>query len=476
MNDPTLAVRAAAEAELRRRRREQVDALYDTDPVRWIETHFYIPETNAPIVLMPYQRDVLRYALERGADGLFRYSTVLWGDLKKSAKSSIAGAVALWFAWHNPYDTVRVVANDLKQADSRTFYYIRRAIQLHPQLRRMCRMVRYHIELPNNTVINAVPVDPKGEAGGGDCFICFTELWAAKNTAAQQMWSETTLSPLKFGRSIRWAETYAGFVGESPVLEQLYDMGVKQGRVVNADLELTDNGRLLALWNTRPRCTWQTPEYYAQEEQAMPPSEFLRLHRNVWAMASNPFVPLEWWNACAYRADDPTEFPAHKPLVLALDAGVSDDLFAVVGVSRHAGKVYVRYVKTYAAPPGGKINFEEVETDILAICARHSVECITYDPYQLESTAQRLAQSGRVYMREFGQGAPRAIADKLLYDAIRERRVIHGNDPTLNEHVINANVEVSERLMRIVKRNPSQKIDALVALSMAHAVAVELEM
>lgn len=282
---PSLKAKAAAELELRRRQRERQPITHQ-DAVTWIQSEFYIPETGAPIQLVSYQLAVLNEALRRDTNGDFAYSLVLWSDIKKSAKSTIAAAAALYLAWHTPYESVRIVGNDLKQADSRTFFYIKRAIELNPRLRDQCAVKNYQIVLPNRTSITAIPVDPKGEAGGGDLIICFTELWAAKNKAAQALWSETTLSPLKFGKSIRWAESYAGFEAQSPILEQLYDEGVNKGQVVDVGipgLELYRNKRLLALWNTQPRCPWQTEEYYEQERSTLDADEFARLHRNQWS-------------------------------------------------------------------------------------------------------------------------------------------------------------------------------------------------
>src|SRR3990167_9386866 len=70
-----------------------------TDPVQWIEKNFYIPETkNDPklkgrLQLMPYQRDALYEALSRDENGDYKYAIIIWSDIKKSIKSTIAAAV-----------------------------------------------------------------------------------------------------------------------------------------------------------------------------------------------------------------------------------------------------------------------------------------------------------------------------------------------------------------------------------------------
>src|SRR5262245_4487129 len=71
------------------------------DPIEWIEEEFYIPETRhdpelrGKIRLVDYQRDVLREALSRDESGNYKYSIIVWSDIKKSGKSSIAAAVNL---------------------------------------------------------------------------------------------------------------------------------------------------------------------------------------------------------------------------------------------------------------------------------------------------------------------------------------------------------------------------------------------
>ncbi len=444
------------------------------DVLDWIQSEFYIPETNAPIQLVPYQQAVLKEALRKDTAGNFVYSLVLWSDIKKSAKSTIAAAVALYLAWHTPWETVRIVANDLKQADSRTFFYIKRAIELNPSLKAQCEIKNYHIRLPNHTTIDAIPVDPKGEAGGGDLITCFTELWAAKHKAALDLWSETTLSPLKFGRSLRWAESYAGFVGESPILEQLYENNVKLGAVIDVGipgLELYQNGRTLALWNTVPRCDWQTDEYYKQEATALPPGEFNRMHRNQWGESQQTFIPIELWDSC--KGDVPP-LAQYETLIIALDAAISGDCFGMVAVSRRGDTVYPRYVRKWTPPPKGQIDFREPEAELRRLVSHHPVTQITYDPYQLHDFMTRLKGEGLAWIEEFTQTTERLIADKQLYDTILQRRITHRGEPDLREHLQNANSKADGERLRIVKRAEALKIDLAVCLSMAVHRAYEL--
>jgi len=454
------------------------------DVIDWIQAEFYIPEmkgaANPAMPLAPYQQAVLREAHRRDASSRFAYDLVLWSDIKKSIKSSIAAAVILFRALHTSYGSFKIVANDLKQADSRVFYYIRRALELNPALGNQAVLRNYRITLANRSVIEAIPVDPKGEAGGNDDFIEWTELHASESRAAAAMWSEMTISPTKHGYSQRWIDTYAGHSGEAPILEPLYEVAVTQGQRLTLpdapdDLEVYANGSMLALWNTRPRLPWQTTEYYASEARALPPNEFARMHRNQWTTSEDVFVPAEWWDAC--RGEYP-EFTPDTPVVMGMDAGVSNDCFALVGVSRIGDKVYVRFCRIWRPALGAPIDFAEPERAIRdEFVKQYNVVQIAYDPYQLHDMAMRLRRDGIVWMYEFTQMKPRLEADKALHDCIRDRRIVHSGDPTLREHVTNANSKSEGDIdkLRIVKRADHLKIDACVALSMANSEARRLQ-
>lgn len=453
-------------------------ALINPDPIAWIEQHFYIPETRGPITLAAYQQQAIRAALATDDDGLLRYSTIVYSDIKKSAKSTIAAAIILWRALqidaHNGWGSIYIVANDLKQADSRVAYYLRRAITLNPMLRAVCtvRVGSYKVTLPNHTFIEAIPIDPSGEAGSNADMVVFSELWGAHSKAQSHMWTEMTLPPTKYGRALRWVETYAGVKGGAPLLEQLYEQGVQQGRQLDADLELFDNptARLLCLWNTRPRLPWQTDAYYAQEQAVLLPSEFARVHRNQWSEGgADAFLSdMALWDACREPLPPLTR---RTPLVLVVDAGISSDTFAIIGLSRHPARhddVAVRLVQVYV-PSGQPLDFNGIQDDLIALIRAHNVVELAYDPLHIHQMMMTIRQRGLCVVRPFHQGADRLIADYGLLQLIVRRGVAHDGNPILRQHLANADRKVEAGVrdqLRIVKRDPSRKIDAAVALAM----------
>jgi phage terminase large subunit-like protein len=445
-------------------------------PVEWIEQNFYLYDTGNLITLYDCQRRPLELALSRDAAGLFRYTTILWSWPKKSAKSSVIASVADFTASSRNRASVKLVANDLKQADSRVGMYLRESIKLGQKADHRDKAIRmtpsgYTTKYPNGSIIECVPIDPSGEAGGNDDMIVYSELHGWKSKAHQRMWTEMTLSPNKFGNSQRWIDTYAGFEGESPILEQLYQVGVKQGTRVWDDLEVytNDQARMLTVWVTKPMLPWQTnasgQEYYAAEEAQLAPNEFLRIHRNQWVSSEDVFVPYEWWEACNTEY---TAVQSDEPVIIALDAGVSSDCFAVVMVTRRDSKVQVQYTRKWQPANGQKLDFAPIEAEIRRLVNTYNVMELCYDPYQLVDMMGRVRSEEAVNVREFNQASPRAIADKRLFDLILARNVQHKNDADLNSHVKAANRKADDdNKLRIIKRTPEGKIDLTVALSMA---------
>ena len=292
-----------------------------------------------------------------------------------------------------------------------------------------------------------------------------------------------TLSPMKFGKSLRWCETYAGHIGESPILEGLYEQGVKAGRILSCFEEAygNDAARLFCLWNTQPRLPWQTPEYYAQEAATLVPSEFERVHRNQWVSSESAAFPIAWWDACEDRMQ--LKAGGKTPVVIGLDASVSGDCTALSMVARHPGKpgeVVELQTMIWYPPAGGKMDYGQTITiEVDRLCSEYNVAEIAYDEYQLHHWATEQRVKGKNWYRAFPQGAERLVADKQLYDLVRDRKLHHSGNQELRGHVQNLAAKIpaeDANKLRFVKKHEAAKIDGLVALSMAVAECLRLSL
>jgi phage terminase large subunit-like protein len=454
--------------------------------VDFAHTKFYIPETQAPIQLLPHQISILNYALSEEHN----YQTIVYSTIKKSGKTAIAALVARYIAETWGKAEVLSLANDLEQARGRVYAKALESIELTPGYslaRRELVGVWKIIErdatyLPTGSIIRAVSSDYRGEAGSNASATLWSELWGYSSEASKRLWDELTPVPTR-KRSIRYIETYAGFTDESELLLEVYNLGMAGRRLTHDDIDwpfpdqppiwINERARMFMYWDTNVvarRMPWQTEEYYQAQEATLRPLAFRRLHLNEWSSSISSFIPEEWWIAC--KGDVP---PLNNttPVVMAVDAAVSSDCCAIAIVSRdpkNPVNVMLRGHKIWQPTSGHPMDLQIVEDYIREYTKTHNVVEIAYDAYQLHKLMTDLRKDAIAWCKPFSQAGDRAVADKQLYDVIRDRRITQYGAQDAYEHIRNAaakqNKDEDTRL-RIIKKAASQKIDFAVALSMA---------
>lgn len=249
--------------------------------------------------------------------------------------------------------------------------------------------------------------------------------------------------------------------------------------------EFKENSKHLSL-EMNPEITGVDKEYATQRGLVLTEDEYAMKVEGKWGDESfgEGFLDNEiMWDSLydpelgQVRKKNTPESDWSDILVLGIDAAVTRDTFAIVGVTRHPKNkeaVAVRVCKIWR-PDSGKIDFRGTpenpgpELFIRSLCKQYNVITAVYDLTQMEDLASRLTQDGILWMQEFSQMRKREISDQKLYDLILQKRLYHRNQTELREHVLQAGVKLdamgSKR--RLIKVYPSQKIDAVVALSMA---------
>ena len=311
-----------------------------------------------------------------------------------------------------------------------------------------------------------------------------TELWSHTSEASQKLWAELTPPPT-VPKAKRIVETYAGYIGESKLLEDLYSLGMSGRRLTHNDIDwpypedppiwVDEDTKLFMFWDSgivARRMPWQQDEtYYRAQAKTLRPEEFGRFHLNEWASALSEFIPIVQWDKCA------TVIPpldALTPVVLAVDASVSNDCTAISLVSRHFdparqdNSVAIRgkYIWT---PGRGTVDFQDVEATIRRLCKEYNVVQVTYDEFQLHQMMQSLTRDGVAWCHKFSQQNQRAVADKQLYDLIMRMQIAHDGDLEIRQHIQNAAAKPSlaeNGKIRLVKKSEKLKIDFTVATSM----------
>jgi len=481
---------------LTNKERLTLQRLLDSDPVTWMEKHFYIEDPRnpftgeqyppAPIILHPIQKRILRAALTKVGDD-FPYSTIVYSSIKKSGKTRLAAGVATWFAaTQASFNEIYCLANDGSQSSDRIYKAIRKSITLGTAggdaIMGSWESYKSEIRLPNGTFIQALPCDAEGQAGSNPGLTVWSEMWGYSQTHKERLWTEMTIPPTRWGKAIRWVESYAGYTGESLVLENLYNIGkagIRHPMFPDLPVYIVPEASMFVYWDegdAARRMPWQTPAYYAQEAILHKPVEFDRIHRNMWADPVTKAVPIEWWDDCLGEVPP---LDADTKIVVAVDASVSGDCTACVAVSRdpdEKSKVMVRAVRIWTPPQGGKMDLEEtVWKTLFEWKYKYNVKEVTYDSYQLHNMMTRLRKKKAFKLHDFSQAGERSRADKQLLDLIAARRIVHDGNDELRDHVNNAQTKTAAEKFRFMKpSNASNQfgttkkpIDALVATSMA---------
>src|SRR5262249_52798213 len=166
------------------------------------------------------------------------------------------------------------VANDLEQAVSRVFMMVRRVVEASPLLRAITKITSDRVMFPAlDASIIAIASDAASAAGGNPTITCFDELWGYTSERSRRLWDEMITSPAR-RISCRLTVSYAGFTGESLLLEELYKRGMalpEVGPSLNAG-----DGMLFA-WHREPTQPWQTESWLAEMRRSLRPSAFARL-------------------------------------------------------------------------------------------------------------------------------------------------------------------------------------------------------
>jgi len=145
------------------------------------------------------------------------------------------------------------LANDLEQSTGRVFQAIARIVEASPLLRETAQIMQSKIAFPSaGATITALASDYAGAAGSNPTIVVFDELWGYMSERAHRLWDEMVPVPTR-AVSVRLTITYAGFEGESDLLEALYKRGLRGEEVAPS---LYRQPGLLMLWSHEPVAPW----------------------------------------------------------------------------------------------------------------------------------------------------------------------------------------------------------------------------
>jgi phage terminase large subunit-like protein len=451
------------------------------EPALFADTFLRNNEKGKSWRLSRHQRRVLARAFRRGRRGELRFRLVLWSEPKKSGKTFLAAMLLLWWAFTNSHTEIIVAANDLDQSVSRVFETAVALVKHNPALARLVTVRAEKLLFTNGTVVTAIASDYRGAAGSRHSLVIFDELWGFHSENAQRLYEELT-PPVTEENAWVLVVTYAGFTGESKLLESMYQRG-QAGTRVDAKLELYEADGLFMYWSHTPRQPWQTDakavRYYAEQARSLRPATFARLHRNEWVTAESIFITPALWDPNVDRDARPW-LPARagEPRLriwVGVDVALKHDYSAVVAVTRTA-EGQLQLIRHWLWKPSAStpLNLEATVEQALWECAQgYIVQAIYVDPFQMHRSMTTLQQAG-LPVQEFPQTSQNLTRmGQTLLDLLRGHNLCLYRDDEMRAQALSVVAVESPRGFRLAKEKASRKIDLIVALSMACLAALD---
>jgi phage terminase large subunit-like protein len=444
-----------------------------SDPAAFIEEVCHDPETGKPFILNRAERRFLSRALALNENGRLRYPELVFAAPKKSGKTGFAALILIYVivVLGGNYAEGYCVANDFDQAQGRVFQAACRIIQTSPLLSESAKITANRIEfISTGSVITAIASDFAGAAGANPTITIFDELWGYTSERSQRLWDEMVPVPTR-AISVRLTVTYAGFEGESELLERLYKQGL-QGEEIEPSLY--EQPGLLMAWHHEPIAPWQDQAWLEQMRRQLRPNAYLRLVENKWVTSESSFVSLEWYDACIDADLSPALTEPSTSVWVGVDASVKRDSTAIVAVTFAENKVRLVWHRIFQPSPDDPLDFEStIEKTLLELRRRFRVREVRFDPYQMQAVAQRLTAAG-LPMVEFPQSVPNLTESSTnLYELVKGRNLTVYPDDELRLAISRAVALETSRGWRIAKEKQSAKIDVVVALAMAALGAVQ---
>jgi phage terminase large subunit-like protein len=447
-------------------------ARWRSDPIAFVEHVLCDPETGRPFLLSDAEQWFLRFAFTLDERGRLKYPELVFGAIKKSGKTTLAAIVMLTMIllYGGRFAEGYCVANDLEQAQSRVFAIVKRIIEASPLLHAIAKLTADRVTfLGLDATIIAIASDAASAAGANPVITTFDELWGYTSERSRRLWDEMITSPAR-RISCRLTVSYAGFSGESVLLEELHKRGMALPEV-GPSLHAGDG--MLFAWHREPIAPWQDEAWLAEMRRSLRPNAYARMICNEFVSAESQFVDMAAWDSCVQPSLTPTR--ERIPVWVGIDASTKRDSSALVAVTFDKTSQCVRLVqhRVFTPAPGDPIDFEgTIEATLLDWRKRYHLRRAWFDPFQMAAVAQRLAKA-HVPIEEFPQTIPNlTAATSNLFDLIQARSLVLYRDAAMRLAVSRAIVTESSRGWKIDKLKQSHHIDVIVALSMAALAAV----
>ena len=476
--------------------------------VGWIEgnlRHFKGRWAGMPFYLMAWQTRLIRELFGwKRQNGTRLYRSAYVEAPRKSGKSSLASAIALYLAYGDgeAAPEVAFAAYDRDQA-SICYSSARHMLEQAPELHAATAIYnsRKEMQLRDNPGgwLRALSRESAAQYGLSLHGLIFDELMTQKTP---EMWDALTTSQASREQPLIFAISTAGWDQESvcfrqhELARQMAEgtieapgfLGVVYGAPVDADW--TDE----AVWRAANPSLGETAglDFYREacaRAEAMPTEQnvFRTLQLSQWVGQAERFIDMRAWDACD---PEPTKTGAAFG---GLDLSATQDLTAFTvlvegqdvycwaflpeeGIEERERRDRVPYrvwaeQGSLTLTPGPVIDYGYVKRAVHEAAKRFDLHYVAYDRWNSSQIVKELEDEG-IKMVEMGQGfASLSAPTKELQRLVVEGKLRHGGDPLLRWCASNVAAKVDAAgNVKPDKERSAHRIDPVVALVMALGV------
>lgn len=440
------------------------------------------------IVLRPWQKKLVDSIFTRSPDG-YQYRTALVGLPRKSGKSALGSAIALYSLLLGPDGgEVYSCAGDRDQAKI-VFNVAKKMVSLDQELSDNIKTYRDALEVPSTgSIYRVLSSDADSAEGTSPTLTIFDELHVQPNA---RLWDTMTLGSAARRDALTLAITTAGVRGDrfgnDTVCYKLYQHGQ---RIIEGEIE---DPTFFFSWHEPkdPASDWKDPKTW---KEANPGYGDLSLEQDFHAQIPrisesefrtkrlNQFVTSKEtaFNQGVFEAlEDERVLAQGEEIILGFDGSYSGDSTALVGCTvKDPHLVLLDLWEKPLDDPNWRVPVADVESRILEVCERYTVRECVCDPYRWQRTMSILEDEG-INIVSFPTASIARIgpAWQKFYDAVVDKELTHDGDPRLLRHVGNIVLKRDQRGVRPTKETQTspRKIDAAISAIIAYDRATQVE-
>lgn len=448
--------------------------------IRFIETYCRPPKGKGhgqPLKLAGFQKEFLEEALADGTD------VAVLQTPRGNGKSSLGGALSVW-ALYDDDDTgapqVPIIATTITQAIRSCYGVAAAMIRAEPELERRA-LVYTGIAQPrvvtpfNEGELFPISNDPDGLQGLDPSMALVDEI----GFQPQESWTSLRLAAGKRERSLTLGLGTPGLDRENALFhlrKAIHEGGVIPGVVFHEHAapdgcDIHDK----AMWraaNPAMRAGFLRSQTLDGEVLTTPEGHFRIFRLGQWYEGVDSWLGPSGRNVWE-ALTSPWDLVEGAPTWVGVDIGLKRDSSAVVSMQRREDGRFHAICRIWAPTPDVPVDTTDIMGYLRELDEMYDLKAVSYDPRFFDVPAKTLADEG-IAMLEIPQSLERMTpAAGDLLEAIVTKRITHDGDDVFATQVLNAVARVNERGFTLSKGKSRGRIDACVALALAHAQAYE---